>query len=61
MTTFLEFVGMLIFLFCACYFFAAMGNQNAASRGKPTDNFGCAVILFVAFLLFLGFKVIFGR
>jgi phosphatidylglycerophosphate synthase len=57
-SNFLTLIGMLIFLFCFCYFIAATGNDNAARSGKKTDNLGCAIILFVAALIYIVFKAI---
>jgi len=60
MATFLQFAGALIFLFCFCYFVAGMANNNASRSGKPTDNLGCAIILFVALILFVVYKALTG-
>jgi hypothetical protein len=60
MMAFLKVVGLLILLFFICYFVAALANQNAYQRGKPTDNLGCAVILFVLAMLCI-IAALFGR
>ena len=58
---FLQFIGMLIFLFCFCYFVAAMGNAGfMGSRGGGGDNLGCAIIMFVALLIYGAFKIVSG-
>jgi hypothetical protein len=55
-TEFLGLVGLLTFLFVAYYFLSGMATENAS---KSTDNFGCALMLFVPFLLYTAVRGIF--
>jgi hypothetical protein len=51
---------ILVVLFVMCYAMAGMFNHNEYQANKPTDNLGCAILLFVGILLFFAFKLIFG-
>jgi general stress protein CsbA len=55
----LKFGGALIFLFCFCYLIAAMGNHGKFTRRHQND-FGCAIILFVALIIGTIWHGIFG-
>ena len=59
MPNILGIIGVLIFLFAACYFFAALGNHGKYVQ-RPENNLGCAVILFVPILLIMLLKALFG-
>jgi hypothetical protein len=56
----LKLVGGLVFLFFFCYLVAAMGNHGRYKRHHEND-FGCAVILFVALIVGGGWYAIFGK
>ena len=51
---------MLAALFGFCYLIAAMGNHRKYSRHHEND-FGCAVIIFVAIIVGSGWYTIFGK
>jgi hypothetical protein len=52
-TQFLGLVSLLTFLFVAYYFLSGMATDNAS---KSTDNFGCALMLFVPFLIYIAVR-----
>jgi hypothetical protein len=59
---FLQLLGMLAFLFCVCYFFAAVGNNGfMGSRNHSENNLGCAIMMFIALLIYGAFKIGFGH
>jgi hypothetical protein len=59
----LQLIGMFVFLFCFCYFIAAMGNHGRYVQ-RPEHNLGCAVILFIPILIWFALAALgalFGR
>jgi hypothetical protein len=54
---FLKFVDAFAFLFGFFYLVAAMGNDGTR---RHQNNFGCAVIMFAAFIVYGLYKVLTG-